>query len=154
MYIRKNLFMKLASSTSSSAFHILSWIALAGGMVTYLIGLWNAHMQLNEKGYYFVVLILGLFSAISLQKTVRDRLENIPTTALYRALCWLAFLMAVALLVIGLINAELQLSEKGFYGLAFFLSLFGAIAVQKNTRDNARQLIGEDTSQILDRPNF
>ncbi|PND85162.1 hypothetical protein C1I57_37610, partial [Escherichia coli] len=27
------------------------------------------------------------------------------------------------------------LSEKGFYGLAFFLSLFGAVAVQKNIHD-------------------
>ncbi|CEL83993.1 conserved hypothetical protein [Klebsiella variicola] len=25
--------------------------------------------------------------------------------------------------------------EKGFYGLAYFLSLFGAVAVQKNVRD-------------------
>ncbi|WP_253927089.1 YiaA/YiaB family inner membrane protein, partial [Shigella sonnei] len=32
-------------------------------------------------------------------------------------------------------NATLLLSEKGFYGLAFFLSLFGAVAVQKNIRD-------------------
>jgi uncharacterized membrane protein YiaA len=32
-------------------------------------------------------------------------------------------------------NADLLLSEKGFYGMAFLLSLFAAIAVQKNTRD-------------------
>jgi len=39
--------------------------------------------------------------------------------------------------VVGLWNATLLLSEKGFYGLAFFLSLFGAVAVQKNVRDSA-----------------
>jgi uncharacterized membrane protein YiaA len=39
------------------------------------------------------------------------------------------------LLVIGLWNADLFLSEKGFYGMAFTLSLFAAIAVQKNIRD-------------------
>ncbi len=38
----------------------MSWIALVGGIVTYLLGLWNAEMQLNEKGYYFAVLVLGL----------------------------------------------------------------------------------------------
>ncbi|MFG7878191.1 YiaA/YiaB family inner membrane protein, partial [Klebsiella pneumoniae] len=42
------------------AFHLISWIALIGGIVTYLVGLWNADMQLNEKGYYFAVLVLGL----------------------------------------------------------------------------------------------
>ncbi len=45
------------------------------------------------------------------------------------------FLISVALLLVGLWNATLLLSEKGFYGLAFFLSLFGAVAVQKNIRD-------------------
>jgi uncharacterized membrane protein YiaA len=50
-------------STYSPAFSIVSWIALVGGIVTYLLGLWNAEMQLNEKGYYFAVLVLGLFSA-------------------------------------------------------------------------------------------
>ena len=37
----------------------------------------------------------------------------------------------------GLWNATLTLSEKGFYGMAFTLSLFAAITVQKNTRDCA-----------------
>jgi uncharacterized membrane protein YiaA len=36
---------------------------------------------------------------------------------------------------VGLWNAELLRSEKGFYAMAFVLSLFSAIAVQKNTRD-------------------
>jgi hypothetical protein len=33
-------------------------------------------------------------------------------------------------------NADLTKSEKGFYGMAFTLSLFAAIAVQKNIRDS------------------
>jgi hypothetical protein len=34
-------------------------------------------------------------------------------------------------------NAELASSEKGFYAMSFLLSLFGAVAVQKNVRDVA-----------------
>lgn len=49
--------------------------------------------------------------------------------------CLTVFIISVALLMVGLWNATLLLSEKGFYGLAFFLSLFGAVAVQKNIRD-------------------
>jgi hypothetical protein len=30
----------------------------------------------------------------------------------------------------------MQPSEKGFYAFAFLLSIFGAISVQKNTRDS------------------
>lgn len=72
--------METKATTYSPAFHLISWIALVGGILTYLIGLWNAQMELNEKGYYFAVLVLGLFSAASYQKTVRDKYEKIPTT--------------------------------------------------------------------------
>lgn len=112
--------MDSKTSTYSPAFNIVSWIALIGGIVAYLVGLWNADMQLNEKGYYFAILVLGLFSAASYQKTVRDRYEGIPTTSIYYMTCLIAFIIAVALLVVGLWNATLLLSEKGFYGLAFF----------------------------------
>jgi uncharacterized membrane protein YiaA len=63
---------------TSNAFIASSWLALGAGMVGYLVGLWLAEMLLNEKGYYFTVLMFGLFSVISLQKSVRDKLENIP----------------------------------------------------------------------------
>jgi uncharacterized membrane protein YiaA len=121
---------------TSNAFIAASWMALGTGMVGYLIGLWRAEMLLNEKGYYFTILMFGLFSVISLQKSVRDKLENYPVTDLYYGLCWFATILSIVLLVIGLWNASLLASEKGFYAFAFLLAMFGAIAVQKNTRDN------------------
>jgi len=108
------------------------------GAITYLSGLWNAQMQLNEKGYYFTLLMYGLFSAVSLQKSVRDRLEGIPVTGIYYGLCWLSLGLAVLLLTVGLWNATLANSEKGFYAMAFLLSLFGSVTVQKNIRDAAQ----------------
>lgn len=125
----------------SPAFVGASWVALLTGMVAYVVGLWNAEMMLNEKGYYFTILMFGLFASISVQKAVRDQLEGIPVTNLYYGIAWFATLLSILLLVIGLWNAELDRSEKGFYALAFILSIFAAIAVQKNTRDlkNAEQ---------------
>lgn len=114
-----------------------SWVAMFAGMLAYLIGLWNATLLLSEKGFYFTVLMFGLFSAISLQKSVRDRLENITVTPIYYGICWIAVIMAIVLLAIGLWNADMLLSEKGFYAMSFTLSMFAAITVQKNTRDIA-----------------
>jgi uncharacterized membrane protein YiaA len=119
----------------SNAFIGASWVALGTGVFGYLIGLWRSDMQLNEKGYYFTVLMYGLFSVVSLQKSVRDRLENLPVTDIYYGLSWFSTLLAIVLLIVGLWNATLLPSEKGFYSFAFLLSLFAAIAVQKNTRD-------------------
>lgn len=119
----------------SNAFIGASWVALGVGIVGYLIGLWRSDMALNEKGYYFTVLMFGLFAVVSLQKSVRDKLESIPVTDIYYGLCWFGTILSIALLVIGLWNADLLPSEKGFYAFAFLLGLFGAITVQKNTRD-------------------
>lgn len=121
----------------TGAFVGASWAALMIGALVYLIGLWNGAMQLNEKGYYFTILMYGLFSAVSLQKSVRDRLEGIPVTGIYFGLCWVSLGLSVLLLTVGLWNASLTLSEKGFYAMSFLLSLFGAVAVQKNIRDVA-----------------
>jgi len=120
----------------SNAFVGASWVALGAGMLGFLIGLWRAEMQLNEKGYYFTVLMFGLFAVISLQKSVRDRLEGVPVTDIYYGLSWFSTILSIILLVVGLWNATLLPSEKGFYAFAFLLAMFGAIAVQKNTRDS------------------
>lgn len=119
----------------SAAFIAASWTAFFIGTIAFIIGLWNADMELNEKGYYFTVLMFGLFSAISVQKAVRDQLEGIPVTNLYYGIAWFTTLLSIVLLTVGLWNAELEKSEKGFYAMSFVLSLFAAIAVQKNTRD-------------------
>ena len=119
----------------SAAFIAASWSAFFIGTIAFIIGLWNANMQLNEKGYYFTVLMFGLFAAISVQKAVRDQLEDIPVTNLYYGIAWFATILSIVLLTIGLWNAELEKSEKGFYAMSFTLSVFAAIAVQKNTRD-------------------
>lgn len=119
----------------SNAFIGASWAALGLGTISFLVGLWNSKMALNEQGYYFAVIILGLFSVVSLQKTIRDGLENIPTTSLYLGLCWGAVAISMLLMAIGLFNADLLLSEKGFYLISFALALFAAVVVQKNTRD-------------------
>ena len=120
----------------SNAFIGASWVALGTGMLGYLIGLWRADMQLNEKGYYFTILMFGLFAVVSLQKSVRDRLEGIPVTDIYYGLSWFCTILSIILLAVGLWNATLLPSEKGFYAFAFLLAMFGAIAVQKNTRDS------------------
>lgn len=137
-------------SKPSAAFVGASWFALVLGASAYLIGLWNAQMQLNERGYYFTLLLYGLFAAVSVQKSVRDRMEGIPVTNIYYGLSWFAVISALLLLFIGLWNATLALSEKGFYGMAYALSLFAAIAVQKNTRDSLR----DESSSVGERRFF
>ncbi|MEU4624940.1 inner membrane protein YiaA [Actinoplanes sp. NPDC023801] len=124
-----------SSAKPTAAFVGASWAALLLGVVSFGVGLWNATMIASEKGFYAVVLVLGLFAAVSLQKSVRDRTEGLPVSALYMGLSWAAVGIAVVMLVVGLVNSGMMLSEKGFYGLAFAMSLFAAVAVQKNVRD-------------------
>ncbi|WP_445747413.1 inner membrane protein YiaA [Polaribacter sp.] len=119
----------------TSAYIGATWGVVIIGLLSYCIGLWNANMELNEKGYYFSILLMGIYAVISLQKVVRDKAENIKVNDLYYGISWVIVITSLLLLIIGLRNADLELSEKGFYGISYLLSLFGAITVQKNTRD-------------------
>lgn len=131
----------------SIAFIGASWLALLIGIITFAIGIWNASMPLNEKGFYFTILMYGLFSAVSLQKTVRDQLEGVFVTGIYIGLCWFSVGLTLLLLLIGLWNATLTISEKGFFGISYILSLYAAVAVQKNIRDLRLAQIIEEKNQ-------
>lgn len=127
---------RLPFSRVTNAYVATTYAALAVGSLGFLVGLWNATtMELNEKGYYLTLLAFGLFAAISLQKSLRDRTEGIAVTKAYLGTCYAALGLAVALLLVGLWNANLLLSEKGFYGMSFVLALFCAVTAQKNLRD-------------------
>ena len=128
--------MSLPYRKPSAAFIGASWFALLVGGLTFCIGLWNSGMSLETKGFLFTVLMYGLFSAVSVQKSVRDRLDGIAVTPIYYGLSWFSVLLCLLLMAIGLWFAPLTLAEKGFYSMAYVLSLFAAITVQKNTRDS------------------
>jgi uncharacterized membrane protein YiaA len=126
-----------APAPPTSAFRAASLVALALGVVGYGFGLFNATMPMNEKGYYLALLLFGLFAAAATQKAVRDKLEGVPVTAAFSAMCWAALASALLLFGIGLWNATLLPSEKGFYGMAYALALFATVVVQRNVRDAA-----------------
>ncbi|AVP99087.1 hypothetical protein C7S18_18785 [Ahniella affigens] len=129
--------MSTRAKAPTGAFIGAAWTALLIGLVSYFVGLWNAEWPLYEKGFYLSIILFGLYAAVSLQKSVRDRLEGIPVTGIYYGLSWLALAMALLMLIVGLWNADLQRVEKGFYAMSFLLALFGAVTVQKNVRDSA-----------------
>jgi uncharacterized membrane protein YiaA len=126
--------MEIQAPTKSYIFASIA--ALIIGTGAYGIGLFNADMALNEKGYYLCIILYGLFSVVSLQKTIRDKAEGIATSKIYYSISWASAGISIGLLAIGLFNAELLLSEKGFYAMAYVLSIFAAVTVQKNVRDN------------------
>lgn len=119
----------------TAAFVGASWIAMLTGLVSFCAGLWNSTMTRSEVGFYAATLLLGLFAAISVQKSVRDRAEGIPVTTIYLGVAGAMVGLSLIMMTVGLWNSGLAASERGFYGLAFAMTLFGAVAVQKNIRD-------------------
>ena len=129
----------------TSAYKLASIVALLLGSVSYSIGLINAELQLNEKGYFLIILLYGLFAFVSVQKSVRDKIEGVPVSKVYNIICWASVAIVLLLMTIGLFNAPLALSEKGFFAMSFVLSLFAAVTVQKNIRDN---LLHEEVAEL------
>ena len=141
-----------AARRPTPAFVGASWLAVLTGGIAFLVGLYNARMSLSEKGFYLTVLLFGLFAAVSLQKSVRDRDEGIAVTGIYLGLCWLGLVAAVVLLTIGLWNSGMAASEKGFYAMSFVLSLFAAVTVQKNVRDLGGSMFEDEDARTAQEP--
>ena len=93
----------------------------------------RCHDAKNEYGCH-------LFFTKSSDLNPKSRLTSFLLTLFFGplGLFYSSLAGAIALLVIGLMNAELLLSEKGFFGMAFTLSLFAAVTVQKNVRDSQK----------------
>jgi uncharacterized membrane protein YiaA len=125
----------VAAMPPTPAFVGVSWLALLIGATGYLIGLYNINLNLTEKGFYVTVFLFGLFGAVAVSKSVRDKLENIPVSSLFYGLSWVAAIIPILFIVIALWNADMGVSEKGFYGMSISLTMFATIAIQKNVRD-------------------
>lgn len=128
---------KLVPQKPTGAFIGASWFVLLLGVAGFLVALYNSSMALRDKGTYFTILMFGLFAVISIQKTIRDKAEDIPVTGIYYGLAWFFVLLPLILLVINLWNSDMPWIEKFFYGMTMVFSLFAVIAVQKNVRDLA-----------------
>jgi len=113
----------------------ISWFAFAFANVVFGIGLYNAELLLSEKGFYFAVLILGLFSVITVQKSIRDRIDGIEVSGMFFNLGYFAVAVSIFLMTIGLFNATISFNEKGFFAVTYIMSLFSSIVMQKNVRD-------------------
>lgn len=132
--------MKAPSWTSPYTLTAFSCLVLGAG--GFLFGLTNADtLALSEKGYYLTLLAFGLFAAISVQKNVRDAEAGLPVPRVYAWLSYFAAGLALFLLGLGLVNATLALSEKGYYGMSFVLALFSAITLQKQLRDTSAETL-------------
>lgn len=130
----------MRNSSWTSPYALASTVCLLLGSGGFLFGLTNATtLALSEKGYYLTLLVFGLFTAITVQKNVRDREAGLPVASSYVWTTYLAGALALGLLAVGLVNATLALSEKGYYAMSFVLALFSAITLQKQLRDTAAQ---------------
>lgn len=132
---------KLQSLNPSSTYMNLSFFTFLFSIVIFGIGLFNAEMALSEKGFYTIAIIFGFYSVVTLQKTLRDKIEGYEVNEAYMKLSYIGVATPIILMGVGLFNAELELNEKGFFAVTFVMSLFSAIVVQKNIRD--RKLFSE-----------
>jgi uncharacterized membrane protein YiaA len=122
----------------SAAFVGAAWLSLLVGSVGCTVGLWNAPLTGIDKAAGFILLMYGLFSAVSVQKSIRDRLDGIPVTTIFYGLSWVSLFLCIACMTWALTFTleTVNAAGRGFYAMGYLMSLFAAITVQKNTRDS------------------
>ena len=143
---RGNKNMKTANGSNQKAYLMASWVTLFIGGRGFLLGLFNADtLALSEKGFYLIGLMFGLHSAISLQKNLRDKENGQDVSNMFMGISWFALIASILVMGAGLFNADLALSEKGFYIMAFILSIYSLISVQKCIGDMKNEAIVKAT---------
>ena len=102
---------------------LLPWMLFLSGILTYSIGLWRACPLLSGKGYFFGVLMTGMFVTY-----VYQRAENLDQSdERLTSVCQMVTLITVGLLLVGVWNAPLSPLEKGLYPVAFIICLLGQV---------------------------
>ncbi len=139
------LIVKRKQTGSSSAFLVgASWLGLLIGISAFLIGLKKSEIQMQEKGYYFILLMFAALSVLSVQKVFRDKKHGTPVTGFYYGTSVFCMLISLVLFVLVLMNTVIERTEKAFYVAAFVLSLLSAIAIQRNTSNKKSLEAGKD----------
>ena len=71
--VQKNVRDRLEKLPVSDIYYGVSWIALFFSILLLIVGLWNADLSQNEKGFYGLSFVLSLFATVTVQKNVRDK---------------------------------------------------------------------------------
>lgn len=119
----------------SKEFYFLTWIAFILAFSFTLVAIWNTEWILVEKGFYTIVIGWITFSAFSLVKTLRDKMEGVKVTGEYIFLTWASTLASFAIGMIAIWNTEWQLVEKGYYWLGIIFITYTSFALSKEIRD-------------------
>ncbi len=109
---------------------LLPWILFFSGAFIYVIGLWRACPLLSSKGYFFAVLMTGMFVTYVYQRA--DNLNQ--NDEHFASVCQMVALITVGVLLVGVLNVPLSPLEKGLFPLAFIVCLLGKFysCVQQN----------------------
>ena len=107
---------------------LLPWILFFSGAFIYVIGLWRACPLLSSKGYFFAVLMTGMFVTYVYQRA--DNLNQ--NDEHFASVCQMVALITAGLLLVGVWNAPLAPFEIGLYPAAFFVCLMGQFLLQRS----------------------
>ncbi|MDF3826746.1 MULTISPECIES: YiaA/YiaB family inner membrane protein [unclassified Pseudocitrobacter] len=95
---------------------------LCAGVILYVVCLWGDCPQLTDKGYFLAVLVLGVFTVLTYQRLSGKEKDE----GRFAGLCRFVLLLATGLMLVGIWNLPLSLTEKGLSVLAWFAAMYGA----------------------------
>lgn len=87
------------------------------GIVLYLMCIWPGCSQLEDKAYFLAMWVLGIFTIVAYRQAAKVQ---------FAQLCRLVLLLTSGLLLVGVWNMPLALSQKGIVVAAWFACMYGA----------------------------
>jgi Predicted membrane protein len=94
--------------------------ALCVSSAIYIFCLWGSCPQVTDKGYFLLVLILGLFTIVAR----RQPSVCADDGSTFASLCQFVLLLTAGLLLVGIWNLPLHLAQKGLSVAAWFAAMY------------------------------
>lgn len=95
------------------------------GLLVYLFGIWWICLLFSGKGYFFGVLVMGMFVVFVYQCVSQWQEQDDG----FIVLCWLVLLLLVGLLLVGVWYVLVDWYEKVVYIVVWFVCLYGVLVI-------------------------
>ena len=121
----------------TNAWILQVWASFGLALLVTCIGIYNLPVDSWVRGYVAMGFLFTVGSTFTLAKMIRDNHYRQVDTQAWVLQVWIAFVVAVFFMVIGIYNLPVDWWMRGYVGIGLFFTVSSSFTLAKTIRDNA-----------------
>ncbi len=135
----------------TSAWILQVWAAFFLALAVTCIGIYALPVDLWLRGYMTMGFFFTVGSTFTVAKMIRDNHYRQVDTSAWILQVWIAFAVALVLMVVGLYNLPVDWWVRGYLAVGLFFTISSSFTLAKTIRDNeeARKGLPDEVAVVL-----